>query len=137
MNYSYEEVFTFFHIATIVFQIFSVRLFRYLIVCTIKWNNSRKINVISVEITLSNVTEIIWSFNALPPGSRWFCQIRIWCALQKGYFYNLDPDPGQGPWTRALDQDPKNLDPEKLRPWKTWETAGYGKMIRRTHIITY
>ena len=25
----------------------------------------------------------------------------------------------------------KNLDPEEPRPRKTWETAGYGKMIRR------
>ena len=41
-----------------------------------------------------------------------------------GYFYNMDPDP-------------KNLDPEKPGPWKTWEMARYGKMIRRTHIITY
>ena len=77
----------------------------------------------------------------------------------------LDPDPGPGPWTRTLDLDPgpwtldpknldpenldpekpgpwktstlKNLDPEKPGPWKTWETAGYGKMIRRPHIMTY
>ena len=35
---------------------------------------------------------------------------------------------GPGPWT---------LDPEKSGPWKTWETAGYGKMIKRPHVITY
>ena len=38
-----------------------------------------------------------------------------------------------GPWTWTL----KNLDPEESGPLKTWETAGYGKMIRRPHIITY
>ena len=64
-----------------------------------------------------------------------------------GYFYNLHPDPGlglwildpdPGPWTRTLKTwTLKNLDHEKPRPWKTWETAGYGKMIRRTLIITY
>ena len=42
-------------------------------------------------------------------------------------------DPGPGPWTRTR----KNLDPEEPGPWKTWETPGYGKMIRRPHIITY
>ena len=35
-------------------------------------------------------------------------------------------------WTRTLDPDP-----EKSGPWKTWETAGYGKMIKRPHVITY
>ena len=30
-------------------------------------------------------------------------------TLKHGYFYNLDPDLGPGPWTL----DPKNLDPEK------------------------
>ena len=29
-------------------------------------------------------------------------------------------------WTRTLD-------PEEPGPWKTWKTAGYGKMIRRTY----
>ena len=41
--------------------------------------------------------------------------------------------PGPGPWTRTL----KNLGPEEPGPRKTWETAGYGKMIRRPHIMTY
>ena len=41
--------------------------------------------------------------------------------------------PGPGPWTQTL----KNLDPQEPGPWKTWETAGYGKMIRRPHITTY
>ena len=44
----------------------------------------------------------------------------------------LDLDPGSGSWTQTLYPDP-----EKPGPWKTWETAGYGKMIRRPHIITY
>ena len=35
------------------------------------------------QFTLLNMTNIAWSFNALPPGSRWFCQIRIWSALRK------------------------------------------------------
>ena len=39
--------------------------------------------------------------------------------LKPGYFENLDPDPG--PWTRTLKTwTLKNLDPEKLGPWKTW-----------------
>ena len=33
-------------------------------------------------------------------------------------------------WTRTLD-------PEETGLWKTWETTGYEKMIRRPHIITY
>ena len=51
--------------------------------------------------------------------------------------------PGSGSWTRTLDPDPekpgsrKNLDPQEPGPGKTWETARYGKMIRRPHIITY
>ena len=44
----------------------------------------------------------------------------------------LKPRPGPGPRTRTLDPDP-----EEPGPWKTWQTAGYGKMIRRPHIITY
>ena len=70
----------------------------------------------------------------------------------KGFLRRLLLKPGPGPWktwTRTLKNlDPekpglwrtctlKNLDPEKPEPWKTWETAGYGKMIRRPHIITY
>ena len=51
-------------------------------------------------------------------------------ATSKTWTQILDPDPGSGPWT---------LDPdlEKPGPWKTWETAGYEKMIRRSRIITY
>ena len=26
--------------------------------------------------------------------------------VKKGYFYNLDPDPEPGPWTRSLDLGP-------------------------------
>ena len=37
-------------------------------------------------------------------------------------------------WTWTLDPGLKNLDPEEPGPWKTWETAGYGKMIRRPHL---
>ena len=46
-------------------------------------------------------------------------------------------------WTRTLKTwslktwTQKNLDAGKPGHWKTWETAGYGKMIRRTLIITY
>ena len=61
----------------------------------------------------------------------------------KGYFLNLDLDldPGPGPWTLHPDPRPGpwilDPDPEKPGPWKRWGTAGYGKMIRRPHIIIY
>ena len=53
----------------------------------------------------------------------------------KTWTRTMDPDHGPEPWT--LDPDPENLDPKNPGPWKTWETTGYGKMIRRPHIITY
>ena len=49
---------------------FAVCFFRYLIVCATQLNNSHMIDIVSVETTLLNVTEIIWSINTLPPGSR-------------------------------------------------------------------
>ena len=63
----------------------------------------------------------------------------------KGYFLNLDLNldtgPGPGPWTLHPDPRPGpwilDPDPEKPGPWKRWGTAGYGKMIRRPHIIIY
>ena len=60
-------------------------------------------------------------------------------ATSETWTRTLDPGPGPGPrpWTRTLDPGLKILDPEESGPWKTWETAGYGKMIRRPHIITY
>ena len=62
----------------------------------------------------------------------------FWLWVTNDNFYNLDPDPGPAPWTRTLKTSTlKNPDPEKPGPWKTWETAGYGKMIRRPHIMTY
>ena len=44
----------------------------------------------------------------------------------KGYFYNLDPDPGSGAWT--LEPDPKNLDPGP-EPWKTWNKYRIKKYV--------
>ena len=55
-------------------------------------------------------------------------------ATSNTWTRTLDSDPG--PWTRILDPG--------LGPWtQTWtldpdpEKPGYGKMIRRPHIITY
>ena len=36
-----------------------------------------------------------------------------------------------------MDPDPEKSDTEKPGPWKTWETAGYRKIIRRPHNIIY
>ena len=44
-------------------------------------------------------------------------------ATSKTWTRILDSDPGPRPWTWTLDPDP--------------EKPGYGKMIRRPHIITY
>ena len=59
-----------------------------------------------------------------------YYKLYIQMATSKTWTRTLDPDTGT--WTRTMDPDPK-----KPGPWKTWETAGYGKMIRRPHIITY
>ena len=48
--------------------------------------------------------------------------------------WTLDHEPGPGPWKTWI---LKNLNPEEPGPLKTWETAGYGKMIKRPHIRTY
>ena len=56
------------------------RLYRvkYLIVCT-RRNCLNNIHIISINIT--------WSFDMLPPGSIWFCLIRLWSALRKELLY--------------------------------------------------
>ena len=41
---------------------------KYLIVCAIKLNNNRIIKIVNVQLTLLNLTETAWSFNALTPG---------------------------------------------------------------------
>ena len=51
-----------------------------------------------------------------------FNTIKFHWLEQKGYFYNLDQDPGSGPWTRTL----KNLAPEKPGPWRTWTLKNMG-----------
>ena len=33
------------------------------------------------------MTNIAWSFNTLPPTSRWFCEIKIWSALREKLLY--------------------------------------------------
>ena len=47
---------------------------------------------------------------------------RRWLLSSKTWTRTLDPDPGSGPWTRALtlEPDPENLDPEMPGPSNTW-----------------
>ena len=72
-------------------------------------------------VTTETTTSITWTRTLDPePGPR-TRTLKTWTLK------NLDPGK-PGPWkTSTL----KNLDPEKPGPWKTWETTGYGKMIRR------
>ena len=55
---------------------------KYLIVCNIQLNNSHTINVTSLDLLIYYC-----------PGSRWFCQIRIWIALRKELLYERSGTP--------------------------------------------
>ena len=69
---SYQfTVFQFYRFSIYRFFVCSIK---YLIACAIQLNNSLIFNITPLDLLI---------LSKLPSGSRWFCQIKTWSALQK------------------------------------------------------
>ena len=70
LTFFHRKFLRFFHTATIVFQIFSVCLFRYLIVCAIQLNNNHIINIVKCTVLTTYL-------NHLASMAKWL-SVRLW-----------------------------------------------------------